>query len=207
MKESVNTKDELVYDYSILWGLVIPVFFLVDVFISDRYSATWFWIIITLAPLSIIGIFYMTFHPREVRSYMAVKQRRELADRPFDEKYNDLGEFEYEDLGFSIPNGDHRLFMAWTDIAAIFIYKRDLMTVDQLNIDLFFSNNQNLHLTEDDAGWYQLIEQLKKAFPTIAKDFDRKVVFPPFETNLTLVYETEDRTLEEAVKFYYRKEN
>jgi hypothetical protein len=75
------------------------------------------------------------------------------------------------------------------DIQSIFGYKRDLITVDELNLDIFDKNNFRLYLTEETPGWYQFIDKIEQAFPTIDNEFEATLMFPPFATNMTLIHD------------------
>jgi hypothetical protein len=115
----------------------------------------------------------------------------------------DFGEFTYSDNGFVFTDKGVTYSFLWLEIQTIFAYKRDLYTEDELNLDVILVNNFRLHLTENIPGWYQFIDRIKLVFPTIDKDFDVKLMFPPFATNLTLVYDSKGRKLEETMKEYY----
>ncbi len=107
------------------------------------------------------------------------------------------------DNGFHFTDKDEKNFVAWTDIEAIFAYKRDLMVVDELNMDIFLKKNKKIWLTEEMDGWYQFVLKLKEVFPGIDKEFDVNLIFPPFETNLTLVYNATDKSQSELINQYF----
>ena len=187
-----------------LWLLIIPAIFLVDIFTSNRYSTFWIWTILIGATIFIVYVLYHIFHPKFAWVDTTTKEGREVMTKAFELHYNDLGESEYTSEGFSFVHGDTKPSILWTDIELIFAYKRDLYTVDELDIDVFTKSGQKLHLTEEAPGWYQFILKLKEVFPSIDKEFDVKLMFPAFETNLTLVYDAHGRTLEEVKDNYYR---
>ena len=188
-----------------LWLLIIPAIFLFDIFGSNRYSSFWFWTILIGATVFIIYVFYHVFHPKFAWVDTKSKDGKLIQQKAFDLRYNDTGVFQYVDAGFNFADKDQTIFVAWTDIESIFAFKRDLMTVDELNIEIFLKNNMRIRLTEEIDGWFQFIIKIKEVFPSIDKEFDTKLIFPAFETNLTLVYNSTDKTQSELINQYYEQ--
>ncbi|HEX5154697.1 MAG TPA: hypothetical protein VFW07_24790 [Parafilimonas sp.] len=83
----------------------------------------------------------------------------EIKKENWEAKYNDLGIFNYNDLGFDIKLDNELCSIKWTDIERLQAYKVDLMTTDEICIDVTF-NNRWIMITEDTPGWYQFIERL-----------------------------------------------
>jgi len=83
------------------------------------------------------------------------------------------------------------LQLRWEQINAVFAYKRDCYTVDQLR--LILGNDLELtwmEVTEDDVGFKVLIVELARrlpGFPTVYDWWDN-VAHPPFETQWTELY-------------------
>lgn len=77
------------------------------------------------------------------------------------------------------------------------------MVVDELDMDIFLKGNKKIWLTEEMDGWYQFVIKIKEVFPAIDKEFDGNLIFPAFETNLTLVYNATDKTQSELINQYY----
>lgn len=188
-----------------LWLLIIPAFFLVDIFIRNKYSSFWFWTILIGATVFIIYILYHIFHPGIFWVDTKSKEGKNIQEQAFELRYNHTGVFQYEKTGFSFTDKDDTIFVAWNDIEAIFAYKKDLMTVDELNIEVFLNNNMRIRLTEEIDGWFQFIIKIKEIFPGIDKEFDIKLIFPAFETNLTLVYNATNKTQSELINKYYEQ--
>ena len=69
-------------------------------------------------------------------------QISEETKRKFSLKYNDLGKFIYEDDGFifQFDNGSQKI--KWDDIEKIVAYKADLMTIDEIRMDIVYNNYQ-----------------------------------------------------------------
>jgi len=81
----------------------------------------------------------------------------------------------------------------WSKVDAVYAYKQDCLSVDQICImfaDL--GGEVRLVITEDDAGYQQLVERLPLHLPgcLAPADWFRRVAFPAFETNWTELYRT-----------------
>lgn len=187
-----------------LWLLVIPLCFLVDLFLTNRYSSFWFWVLLIFSSTVIVYVLYHMLHPKFVWVDPSTKDGREIQQKAIELAMEDFGKFEYTSEGFTLIVGGEATFTAWKDIEAIFAYMRDLYSVDELNLDVITKNNYRLHLTEEMPGWHQFIVKLKEAFPIIRKDFEINLMFPAFATNMTLVYDSKGRTLQEVMREYYK---
>lgn len=187
-----------------LWLLIIPVILLIETLSNpNKYNLFWFWVIIIGTSTFTGYVLYHMFHPKFVWVDPTTTEGKKIQAKADELSFSDFGVFSYHDNGFDfIEKGQTHSFL-WADIESIFGYKRDLYNVDELNLDVFAKNNFRLHLTENVPGWYQFIDKIKQAFPTIDKDFEAILMFPPFETNLTLVYDFKGRTLDEAMNQYY----
>lgn len=120
-------------------------------------------------------------------------------------RLTDNGVFNYTETGFTILVNGENCAIEWDSIKAIFGYKLDLMTIDEICIDIFTVNEISFHITEETPGWYVFIEKIVLKFPTIDKGWYQKVMYPPFATKLILLYEKEGLTLKEAENIYYPK--
>ena len=188
-----------------LWLLFVPIVMIVDIFYSQRYSSFWFWTILSGGTVWVIYILYHMFHPRFFWIDPKGNEGKLIQHKAFDLRYNDTGRFEYNDAGFHYTQDAGTMFVAWSDIETIFAFKRDLMTIDELNIAVFLKSNMQIQLTEETDGWFQFIVKIKEVFPNIDKDFDSKIVLPPFQTNLTLVYNSTDMSQSELISQYFDK--
>jgi hypothetical protein len=187
-----------------LWLLIIPAGLLIETLTKpNKYNLFWFLVIIFGASTFIVYVLYHMFHPRFVWVDTTTTEGKEIQEKARELIFSDFGAFTYNATGFAFTEKGQKHSFLWADIESIFGYKRDLNTCDELNLDVFAINNFRLHLTEETPGWYQFIEKIKLAFPTIDKDFEAALMFPPFATNMTLVYDSKGRTLEDAMKQYY----
>jgi hypothetical protein len=111
---------------------------------------------------------------------------------------DDLGFFEYNDKGFSLTDYKGVTHYNWSDIETIFGFKEDQMTTDEICLDIFFNNKSSIRLTESTLGWYQFNKQLTKAIPTIPENWDGEIMLPAFATNMTLLFDKNGKTKDEA---------
>ena len=125
----------------------------------------------------------------------------EESKKSFDIKFNDLGKFEYEEDGFKFQFKYDNEKIKWVDIERLVAYKEDLMTTDEICLDIFV-NNWKTTISEETPGWYQFVEKTKLIFPSIHQNWDAEIVSPPFATNLTLLYQRPDREMPEENNFY-----
>ena len=102
--------------------------------------------------------------------------------------------FKYIDNGFSLTTNVGERFYRWSDIETITAYKADLMTYDDLRLDIGFEDVV-LTLSEDLAGWSEFVEMLPKKLPGIRVDWESNFIQTPFATNLTLIYTKDAKQL------------
>jgi hypothetical protein len=121
----------------------------------------------------------------------------------FEERNADIGIFEYYETSFFANFENNAVKIEWATIEALFGYKVDLLTVDEICLDIFYEIERQIRITEETKGWYIFLEKLQIQFPQIKKHWEMEIAFPAFETNLTLLYEFENKGLEESIKLYY----
>ena len=125
----------------------------------------------------------------------------EVKKQNWDIKFNDLGIFSYNALGFEIDLKDGFHSIKWTDIERLQAYKADLLTTDEICIDIIF-DNKTIIVTEETKGWYQFIDKLKSSLPLTNDNWEAVVLENPFEYNLTTIYERPDRKMPLKPNFY-----
>lgn len=124
----------------------------------------------------------------------------------FEQVFQDLGDFTYTATGFELPTTTGRRLVNWTDIQAMFGYKRDLYTTDLVCLDIFCVDGQGIRLHEELPGWFQFIRKLPEHFPSVKPGWEIALTFPAFETNLTLIYEKDGLSLPQAAALHYRSD-
>lgn len=117
----------------------------------------------------------------------------------------DPGIFAYIDEGFVINLKEAQYSIPWVNVQAIFGYKEDLVTMDEICLDIFCDNNISFKITEETPGWCVFLEKIGVHFPSIKKGWSLEITLTPFARNLMLVYERENRALSRAVDIYYKK--
>ena len=78
----------------------------------------------------------------------------------------------------------------WREINAVFAFKWDCYTVDQIRLAIETLEDGAFVLTEDDEGWDLLSKNLDALLPGCRpfNDWFSEVAFPAFETNWTQIY-------------------
>jgi len=93
------------------------------------------------------------------------------------------------DNGFQINNREVKSNVIWADITEINAYKRDLITEDQICLEISSGSNQ-FYCTEDFDGWKEFEEMMRKQFPEIETHWLMQTANPALETSKTQIYTT-----------------
>lgn len=125
----------------------------------------------------------------------------EVKKQNWDIKLNDTGIFSYNELGFDIDLKDGFHSIKWEDIERLEAYKADLLTIDEVCIDITF-DYKTIIITEGTKGWYQFIGKLKAALSLTNENWEALVLETPFEYKLTTIYERADRIMPSKSNFY-----
>ena len=100
---------------------------------------------------------------------------------------NDSGIFEFNTNGFSFTINEITSEKNWNEIEEINVYKKDLMTVDLICMDIIFKNTF-ITFSEETPDWDILVDKLKEIFNNIQRDWDTEIVSSPFKTNFKTIY-------------------
>jgi hypothetical protein len=125
-----------------------------------------------------------------------------LADQ-FQKAQEDMGLFTYNETGFDLTEYNGVKHYDWSEIETIFGFKEDRLTTDEVCMDIFFSGKASVRLTESTSGWYQFNKKLSQAIQTVSEKWETEVVHPPFDTNMTLLFDKKGRSKEQAEKACY----
>jgi negative regulator of sigma E activity len=106
----------------------------------------------------------------------------------FDEIYNELGAFHYDEEGFTIKHNNFIDRIKWEDIKQLNVYKSDLMTIDCVEMEIIY-RDKRITITEELPGWFQFVLKSKEIFPSIPKDWDITIIHPAFATNYKTIYD------------------
>jgi hypothetical protein len=121
----------------------------------------------------------------------------------FEDRFEDLGIFNYSEKGFTVNLDNSNYEIKWDQIQTIFGYKIDLLTIDEICLDIFCDQHISFMISEETAGWFVFLEHLKERFSTIRADWNFIIQMPAFQTNLTLIYDRENRDAEQLKEAYY----
>jgi hypothetical protein len=100
----------------------------------------------------------------------------------------DVGAFLYEEDGFFYTFMTATRKFRWDAIEKIAAYKMDLLTGDQLCLEITTDENVTT-FTEETSGWTVFLEKLRERFPRVPEDLGAVVEQPPFDTNLRVLWE------------------
>jgi hypothetical protein len=150
---------------------------------------------------------YPLIDPKKKIIFTGTKEYKDHIEKEFQEKRKDLGIFTYTDNGFQVKILEQQYNVIWTDIQAMFGYKVDQYALDEICMDVFCNNDVSFRVTEESAGWYVFQDRVFEKFPSIKQNWYIEIAFPAFATNLTLLYEKHNKTLDEASKHYYKDVN
>lgn len=95
-------------------------------------------------------------------------------------------------LGFGIHLKDGHYFVKWTDIERVVVYKADLLTTDEVCMDITF-NGKTIVVTEETKGWDIFINQLKSTLRLNNDNWESMVLQTPFEYTRMIIYERIDK--------------
>ena len=127
-------------------------------------------------------------------------------NKNFMEIYNDNGIFTFNDNSFSIQIENSIKEINWSEINSMLAYKIDLYATDLITLEIYCSSNFNFKINEETPGWFRFLKNSKKMFPQITENWEMNIAVPAFETNLTLIYDNENRDLETVTKKLKEKE-
>jgi hypothetical protein len=97
------------------------------------------------------------------------------------------GDFEYTVEGFVLRSLNTGRCYEWAKIDEIIAYKVDLITTDDLRLDISFTEVE-LTISEDIPGWSLFIDKLIAVLPEISRDWEEKIIEKPFAANRTIIY-------------------
>lgn len=136
---------------------------------------------------------YKFINPKsqEFQDYVAEESRK---------KSDDLGIFTYEGTHFSFEMDGQKKTYKWSDVKTVTAYKVDMSTYDTICQDIIMDDGFKFELSEDTAGWFQFQKRLAQNIPQISMDWLITIGQQPFATDNTLLYDKENRSLEEVMK-------
>ena len=97
----------------------------------------------------------------------------------------DKSNLEFATGGFILKNTGR--LCSWNEIEKIVAYKVDLLTIDDIRLDIDFPEFV-VTISEDDPGFELFLKKMKEALPGILENWYEKVVQPPFAANPTIIF-------------------
>jgi len=105
-----------------------------------------------------------------------------------EQKRQDPGAFTYEEDGFFYAFMTETRKINWAAIERIVAYKQDLITEDQICLDITYEDWVTT-FTEETPGWYLFLEKIATVFPGIPPDWDTVLMQTPSDAHLIVLYE------------------
>ncbi|AXG74962.1 hypothetical protein DVK85_12270 [Flavobacterium arcticum] len=94
----------------------------------------------------------------------------------------------FKDYGFVyVYKNINRLF-AWNRITKIIAYKVDLLTIDDIKLEIWDSDG-GITISEEHGSWKNFTEKILNQYPEIDNEWYSKIVTLPFLRNETILYQ------------------
>ncbi|MDR6784344.1 hypothetical protein ABIE26_002267 [Pedobacter africanus] len=100
------------------------------------------------------------------------------------------GIFSYQDSSFTTQLNNKNIH--WDEITLIKAYKIDQYVVDCIVIEIHFQETF-ISINDQTAGHMKFMEMAAQKLDGFQKDWFTAVAFPAFETNLTIIYEKQNK--------------
>lgn len=97
-------------------------------------------------------------------------------------------EILHKENGFIYSSGKINRLFIWEDIIKITAYKVDLITIDEVRLDIL-DNNGSITIGEEHNFWGNFIIKLSEQYSEIDTKWFSKIVKPTFENNETILYQ------------------
>jgi hypothetical protein len=102
------------------------------------------------------------------------------------------GIFSYNDSSFTIQLDHETKTIKWDDISLIRAYKIDQFTVDCIVIEIHLAETF-ISINDQTTGHMKFMDMASSNLANFKEDWFTVVAFPAFETNLTTIYERQNR--------------
>ena len=81
--------------------------------------------------------------------------------------------------------------LPWCDVVSINASKRDLYAVDLICLAIRLKDGSAVEINEEMSGWDSLVQKLPEYLPRCATwgEWFEAVAFPPFQLNITAIYQ------------------
>lgn len=187
-----------------IWVTLVSFLFVIGViWARDKYSPFMFWTTFLLFGGGGLLTLIQLLNPNNIYVKTDTVLGKQIIAEQFQKVLQDIGFFTYNDTGFNLTAHEDVKQYNWSDIETIFIFTEDRYSVDEICMEIFFSNHAVVSLSESIPGWYQFSKRLKKVIPCKHENWHPEVVYEPFATNMILLFDKSDRSKEQAEKACY----
>ncbi|PUB25902.1 hypothetical protein C8J95_11269 [Elizabethkingia sp. YR214] len=114
----------------------------------------------------------------------AIEQFRDASPKS---SLDEDGIFSYDNSSFTIRFVEEIKTIRWDDIVLISTYKKDLLTVDCIMIEIHLKETL-ISINDQAEGYMKFMETASQRLQHFKKDWFMAVAFPAFETNETVIY-------------------
>lgn len=193
---------------NVIWESKTKQIFLIIICLAFTFMVLWtgktnsfrFWF-----PLILFGgggffLLIRFLNPKNIFVSPNSKLAQEIFSSQTSQNQDELGIFEYSENGFKITDENSSNTYEWNNIETVLAYKIDLLTYDEICIDVYTDDLNKFTISESTWGWFQFISRLSENIKAIQIDWYINITNPAFETNLTLLYDKKNRTIEEIIK-------
>ncbi len=187
--------------------IFICFFFTVTALWIGDYEKFQFWATILLFGIGGVFILVRLLNPKNIFVTYKSEIGKEILSEREEIFQNDIGIFEYNDMGFIIKIEQISRDYNWNDIETVYGYKIDLTIYDEICLDVFTNDNEKFSITESTPGWFQFISRLSSNIKSINLDWYIQITNPAFEENLTLLYDKQNRQDQEIRKQFANKKH
>ncbi len=97
----------------------------------------------------------------------------------------------FDESGFKVINGkSKKVQINWSDIDSISVFKRDLITFDEICMELLTKSEKRIELNEEMTGWEELVKAMPEHLEGCVsiKDWFPEVTKESFETNKVFLF-------------------
>jgi hypothetical protein len=145
-----------------------------------------------------IGLLAQLLNPKNLFVTHKSKLGKEILQQQFIDAQKTLGFFSYSDNGFTFLDKAY----LWNEVSSVFAFKEDLITTDEVCVDIFMIDNSSLRIDESTPGWFQFTKRLNNRL-SISDEWENNVMHPAFATNMTLLFDRQGRTPEQCEAALY----
>jgi hypothetical protein len=189
----------------VIWESKIKQVFTILICFLITFIALWirdtekpqFWVSIVLFGFG--GVFMLVRFLNTKNIFVTPKSKigKEIFAQRAEFDVNQNGFFEYTENAFKNSVEINNESYKWEEIQTVYGYKVDLLTYDEVCIDVYTIDQKKFTITESTDGWFQFISRLSENIKSIEIDWYVKIANPAFEKNLTLLYDKQNRTIEQ----------